>query len=136
MQSSYQKEAPLIITIMERERVFRGTRKQRGYGLGFFFAKLMRGALPIFKSSGKYLAKKVTKTGVNTLRDVIGGVNPRVAIKRRIADVSDEMLDDVKRKIRRKMTGSGVARKMIKGKKKKKIVKRRVKKKEIDVFDF
>ena len=80
MQSTYQKEAPLIITIMERERVFRGTRIQRGYGLGGFFAKLMRGALPIFKSSGKYLAKKVTKTGVNTLHYVVGGVDPREAL--------------------------------------------------------
>src|SRR5678816_3435191 len=93
---------------MERERVFRGSRMQRGYGLGGFFASLFRRAIPLFKSGGKYLAKKAARTGINTIQDIMGGVDPRSAVKRRIADVSDEMLDDVKRKIRRKMTRGGV----------------------------
>src|SRR5678816_29151 len=116
---------------MERERVFRGSRMQRGYGLGGFFASLFRRAIPLFKSGGKYLAKKAAKTGIDTFQDIMGGVDPRAAVKRRLADTSDEMLDDVKRKIRRKMTGQGVGRR-------KKTIKRNrkgpLKKKCIDVF--
>src|SRR5678816_1160679 len=93
---------------MERERVFRGSRMQRGYGLGGFFASLFRRAIPLFKSGGKYLAKKAARTGIDTFQDIMVGVDPRTAVKRRLADASDEMLDDVKRKIRRKMTGQGV----------------------------
>ena len=44
---------------------------------------------------------------MNSVRDIASGMEPRTAVKRRLADVSDEMLDDVKRKIRRKMTGGG-----------------------------
>ena len=113
---------------MDGERVFRGYKMQRGYGLGGFFAKLMRGALPLLKTGSKYVGEKMLKTGVSTLRDAMEGVNPRTALKRRIADVSDEMLDDVKRKIRRKMSGNGI-------RKKKKIIKKKIRKrKENDVF--
>ena len=93
---------------MDRERIFVGPRMQRGYGVGGFFASLFRRALPLFKSGGRYLAKKAVKTGLNTLQDVARGENPRMALKRNISNVSDELLDDVKRKIRRKMTGQGV----------------------------
>lgn len=109
---------------MEGERVFRGMRMQRGYGLGGFFASMFRRALPLFKSGGKYLARKATQTGLSTLRDIANGVSPRTAVKRRIADVSDEMLDDVKRKIRRKMTGGGHRRKRRRTQKRKKKVNR------------
>lgn len=120
---------------MENERVFIGPRMQRGYGLGGFFASLFRRALPVFKSGGEYLARKAAKTGINTIKDIASGVNPRVAVKRRIADVSDEMLDDVKRKIRRKMTGRGLNGKKRSVKRitgKKKPAKRKIK----DIFDF
>lgn len=92
---------------MDGERVFRGARIQRGYGLGSFFASMFRRAIPLFKSGGKYLVKKAAKTSINTLQDVMGGTDPKVALKRRLADTSDEMLNDMKRKIRRKMTGAG-----------------------------
>src|SRR5678816_4632801 len=66
---------------MERERVFRGSRMQRGYGLGGFFASLFRRAIPLFKSGGKYIAKKAARTGINTIQDIMGGVDPRSAVK-------------------------------------------------------
>ena len=105
---------------MDVERVFRGTRMQRGYGLGGFFSAMFRRAIPLLKSGGKYLFKKAAKTGISSIRDIASGMEPRTAVKRRIADVSDEMLDDVKRKIRRKMTGGGRRKKNHLKKKKKK----------------
>src|SRR5678815_4354671 len=92
---------------MYGDRVFIGSKIQRGYGLGVFFAKLWRSALPLFRRGGEYIGEKAIKTGMHTIQDIMAGDNPRTSIKRRIADVSDEMLDDVKRKIRRKMTGQG-----------------------------
>lgn len=100
---------------------------QRGYGLGGLFSSLFRRAIPLFKSGGKYLAKKAVKTGLNTIHDISSGAQPRTAVKRRLADISDEMLDDVKRKIRRKMTGGGGLRKKRKTKKKKKRVNKKKK---------
>src|SRR5678816_3152271 len=89
------------------ERVFIGSRSQRGYGLGGFFTKLLRSPIPVFRRGGEYLGKKAIRTGLHTMQDIATGANPRASLKRRIAEVSDEMLDDVKRKIRRKMTGQG-----------------------------
>ena len=98
---------------MEVERVFRGSRMQRGYGLGGFFASMFRRAIPLLKSGGKYILKKAARTGMNSMRDIANGIEPRTAVKRRIAEVSDEMLDDVKRKIRQKLTGGGRIKKKI-----------------------
>lgn len=135
---------------MDKERIFVGPRMQRGYGLGGFFASLFRRALPLFKSGSRYLAKKAVKTGLNTLQDVARGENPRVALKRNISDVSDELLDEVKRKIRRKMTGQGAVdnkgrvlkrnnnnkqKKKKKKKEKKKSVNPSINKKCKDIFD-
>lgn len=113
---------------MEVERVFKGSRIQKGYGVGGFFASLFRRAIPLFKSGGKYLAKKAVKTGMNTLHDIASGVEPRVAIKRRIADTSDEMLNDVKRKVRRKMVGGG---RKVKRRRKKRVTKGKKKRRSI-----
>src|SRR5678816_4282506 len=90
---------------MYNDMVFVGTKLQRGYGLGGFFSKLWRSAMPLFRRGGEYIGKKAIRTGMHTLQDIAAGANPRESLKRRITDVSDEMLDDVKRKIRRKMTG-------------------------------
>ena len=90
------------------KHIFRGARFQRGYGLGGFFSKLLRSALPILRSGGRYLTQKALKTGMHTLQDISMGHEPRSALKRRLADTSDELLDHVKSKIRRKMTGGGV----------------------------
>ena len=118
---------------MDEERVFRGTKMQRGYGLGGFFAKLWRSARPLLRKGGEYIGKKAIRTGLHTIQDIAAGNNPRTALKRRVADVSDEMLDDVKRKIRRKMSGQGRGIKKIVIKKKTKR-KKPLKKKCIDVF--
>lgn len=118
---------------MDEERVFRGSKMQRGYGLGGFFAKLWRSARPLLRRGGEYIGKKAIRTGLHTIQDIAAGNNPRTALKRRIADVSDEMLDDVKRKIRRKMSGQGRGIKKIVIKKKTKR-KKTLKKKCIDVF--
>lgn len=100
---------------MRGNRVFVGRRVQRGYGLANYFASLFRRALPLFKSGSQYLAKKAIKTGINTIQDISMGANPKQALKRRLTETSDELLDTVKAKIRRKMQqhqrGEGIRRK-------------------------
>ena len=94
------------------DRMFVGRKTMRGSGLGGFFSSLFRRIIPYIKTGGKYLATAAAQTGVNTARDIIGGANPRQALKRRIADTSDRMLDEVKAKIRRKMTGRGLKKRL------------------------
>lgn len=58
-------------------------------------------------------------------------------MKHRIVDVSDEMLDDIKRKIRRKMTGCKILRtKKVVERIKTKNAKRLKNRKCVDIFDF
>lgn len=108
---------------MNGNRVFVGRRMQRGYGLASFFASLYRRALPLIKSGSQYLAKKAVKTGINTLQDISMGANPRQALKRRLTESSEELLDTVKAKLRRKMQpqqrGKGIQRKRRRALKKK-----------------
>jgi hypothetical protein len=47
--------------------VFRGTRNQRGHGIGSIFAKIMRGALPIAKRIAIGAGKGAIKGGASAL---------------------------------------------------------------------
>src|SRR5678816_2282087 len=95
---------------MQVDKYFVGSRLQRGYGVSGFFARLLRGAMPLLKRSGTYIGKKAVKAGIETLHDIATGEDAKLSLKRRLADASDVMLNDVKRKIRKKMTGQGLKR--------------------------
>lgn len=116
--------------------VFRGSRYQKGHGLGSLFSSLLRGALPLLKSGAKYVGKRVLSTGMKTAGDIIRGENPKTAFKKRLLMEGEDILDDVsrftkKRKRKRNMRGRGGhttrprkrKRKGV-GSKKKKVVKR------------
>jgi hypothetical protein len=89
---------------MERERDSRVSRIHTGYGIGRFFGKLMRNALLLFQTCGKFIVEKTANIGMKTIHHIASGVSPRHALQQSILDVSDEILDDVKREIRRKVT--------------------------------
>src|SRR5678815_5120787 len=95
---------------MRVERYFVGSRIQRGHGVSGFFARLLRGAMPLLKRGGTYIGKKAVKAGIETLHDIASGEDAKLSLKRRLADASDDMLNAVKRKIRKKMTGQGLKR--------------------------
>src|SRR5678816_290290 len=92
---------------MQVDKYFVGSRLQRGYGVSGFFARLLRGAMPLLKRSGTYIGEKAVKAGIETLHDIASGEDAKLSLKRRLADASDAMLNDVKRKIRKKNDRSG-----------------------------
>ena len=77
---------------------------ETGYVIGRFFSKLMRNALPLFQTCGKYIVEKAANIGMKTIHHIASGVSPRDALHQSIIDVIDEILDDVKREIHRKVT--------------------------------
>src|SRR5678815_5888724 len=74
---------------MDEERVFRGSKMQRGYGLGGFFAKLWRSARPLLRRGGEYIGKKAIRTGLHTIQDIAAGNNPRAALKLSLIHISE-----------------------------------------------
>ena len=59
--------------------VFRGTRTQRGYGLGSMLKGMLRSAIPFLKEGGKVLGKKALQTGIYVARHVLNGENVKRA---------------------------------------------------------
>lgn len=113
--------------------VFRANRSMRGHGLASFFAKMFRTSLPLLKNGGRYLARQMLSTGLKTVNDIASGKNAKESMKRHLIDASDNMLDNVKLKIRRRMSGKGLKKpkrkkRTIAKKRKLKKVKRKVKK--------
>lgn len=52
---------------------YQGVSLQKGYGIGGFFAKLFRSALPFLKSGAKTVGKEVLRTGSLIASDVLSG---------------------------------------------------------------
>jgi hypothetical protein len=52
---------------------YRGSRLQRGYGIGSIFAKMFRFAMPLFKRGVVHVGKALGKTGANILADAAAG---------------------------------------------------------------
>lgn len=63
--------------------VYRGRRRQRGYGLGGLFASLFRQAAPLLKQGAKVMGKQLLKTGVAVAKDVVQGRNLKTSLKKR-----------------------------------------------------
>ena len=53
--------------------IYRGGRRQRGYGIGGMFKSLFRSAMPILKQGGKIITKNALELGKNVLSDVSRG---------------------------------------------------------------
>lgn len=92
---------------------YRGTVLQRGYGIGGFFAKLFRRAIPLFMSGAKTIGKEALRTGTMVAGDVLAGENFKSALKTRAKETgkklarkavqkADEMIGHGKLKRKRK----------------------------------
>lgn len=53
--------------------VFKGATVQRGHGIGGFFSRLLRGAMPLLKSGAKIVGKQLIDTSANVAKDLING---------------------------------------------------------------
>jgi hypothetical protein len=74
--------------------VFRGTKIQRGYGLGSIFSRLFRFAMPLFKRGAKHVGKAVGKTGASFLTDVVSGANPKESAKSHLKTMGKTLAGD------------------------------------------
>ncbi len=56
---------------------FRGTRMQRGYGIGCIFRSLARFAMPLFKKSADSVGKRALKAATKVGKDVLDHVEEK-----------------------------------------------------------
>lgn len=92
--------------------VFRGSRMQRGYGLGSILSGVFRTAIPFLKRGAKALGKEALRTGVNIGQDVLSGQKFKTAARRRglesIRNVAGRKKPPAKKTIKRKRKGKPV----------------------------
>ena len=53
--------------------VFRGSRMQRGYGIGSVLSGMLRAAVPFLRRGAQALGKQALRTGLDVGRDVLSG---------------------------------------------------------------
>ncbi len=102
--------------------VFMGGRQQRGHGIGNFFARVKRFAIPLLKRGAQFLLPKIFKTGTEVMEDVARGQRVKDALKSRVTGAIKESARDLFRQ-----SGSGHRKRSIKRKKstkRSKLVKR------------
>ena len=114
--------------------VFRGSRMQRGYGIGSILSGVLRTAIPFLKSGAKALGKEALRTGVAIGQDVLSRQKLKTAAKRR----SLESVRNVATKSTRKLANKG--KRIIRGTRKKKVTSSRAvggkrRKRAPDIFD-
>ena len=67
--------------------VFRGSRHQRGHGLGSVLSGLFRRfVIPFFRDHGRTLASNALKTGVDVAEDVLDGRSLKEFAKKRLLE--------------------------------------------------
>ena len=62
---------------------YQGNILQKGYGIGGFFARLFRSAMPFLVSGAKTVGKEALRTGVQVANDVLAGENIKSSLQTR-----------------------------------------------------
>ena len=122
--------------------VFRGSRMQRGYGIGSVLSGLFRAAVPFLRKGAKSLGKEALRTGINVGQDVLNGQNLKKAVRSRAGQSVKKMIRNseqtpVSRSKPRKAPGRR-AKKGLKGKTRgKSVISSRTEKakRSLDIFD-
>ena len=99
---------------MNHQHIFRGRRLMKGRGLGSIFGKIFRSSVPYLKSIGKYATKQLLQAGNDTIRDLDSGMKLKDSILKNKRKTKNRIISDIKKK----MTGNGKKRKLIKRKRK------------------
>lgn len=92
---------------------YRGVVLQKGHGIGGFFAKLFRSAMPLLIKGAKTVGKEALRTGTLVANDLLSGQNFKTSFKTRAKETgkklarkavqkADEMIGHGKRKRKRK----------------------------------
>lgn len=88
---------------------------QRGHGIGGFFAKLFRSAMPLLMSGAKTIGKEALRTGTMVANDVLSGESFKSSLKTRSKETgkklarkavkkADEMIGHGRLKRKRKLS--------------------------------
>lgn len=75
--------------------VFRGTRFQKGYGIGSLLSGLFRSALPVIKKGAMSLGKSALKTGLNIAKDTIEGKSLKNSISNNLRQTGHEIIGNI-----------------------------------------
>jgi hypothetical protein len=92
--------------------VFMGGRQQRGHGIGNFFARVKRFAIPLLKRGAQVLLPRLFKTGTEIMSDVSQGQKVKDAFKSRVPGAIKDAASDFFRQ-----SGSGLRTRNVKRKK-------------------
>lgn len=106
---------------------YQGTSLQKGYGIGGFFARLFRSAMPFLSRGAKTVGKEALRTGTLIANDLLSGQDLSSSAKSRTKDAgkalarkalktADEMIGHGIFKRKRKKTGRIIPKKARKGK--------------------
>ena len=94
------------------QTVFKGSRRQRGYGLGNIISSLFRKVVPllapILKSAAKGVGKRMLKGGINIAENVLSGGDVKEAVRNEaqsgLSDLSSSAMGYVGKKINARNT--------------------------------
>ena len=70
---------------------FKGTAFQRGYGIGGFFAKLFRSAMPLLVKGAKTIGKEALRTGTMVTNDMLSGENFKSSLETRTKETGKKI---------------------------------------------
>lgn len=112
---------------------YQGVSFQKGYGLGSWFRRIFRTALPFLVKGGQSVGKEVLRTGTRVMSDVLAGENVKESTKKRTKEAGKNIARKAVDKLQ-SMVGNGKykrkrkTQKRIISSKKRKVVGR-------DIFD-
>ena len=85
--------------------VFRGSRMQRGYGVGSVLSGMFRAAVPFLRKGAQALGKQALRTGLDVGRDVLSGRKLKDSARQRTMQTMRNVMENAGRR-----TTGGTAR--------------------------
>ena len=85
--------------------VFRGSRMQRGYGIGSVLSGMLRAAVPFLRRGAQALGKQALRTGLDVGRDVLSGRKLKDSARQRTLQTVRNVVEKAGRR-----TNGGTAR--------------------------
>ena len=85
--------------------VFRGSRMQRGYGIGSVLSGMLRAAVPFLRRGAQALGKQALRTGLDVGRDVLSGRKFKDSARQRTMQTMKNVVENAGRR-----TNGGTAR--------------------------
>jgi len=77
--------------------VFRGATVQRGRGIGGFFSRILRGAMPLLKSGAKIIGEQMIDSGASIAKDIINGKNLKTTAIQNFSSGGKQLLSSLTR---------------------------------------